>query len=140
MITEDRLKHILAVARLMKQKANELGLDPKEMFLLGFLHDIGYEFGEHANHAEIGGNMLNSIHYTYTNEIAFHGIVNCDFSSKELDLLNWCDMHTNGKGEYVTFEERLSDIKNRRGEDSDAYKDSEKIINSLQHLNIKFDK
>ena len=68
----------------------------------------------------------------YTNEIKYHGIPNCDFISKELDLLNWADMHINIKGEYVTFEERLQDIKSRRGENAQAYINSLKIINLLR--------
>lgn len=46
MITENREKHIFNVARLMKEKAPLLHLNEEEMFTLGILHDIGYEFDE----------------------------------------------------------------------------------------------
>lgn len=63
MITENRWKHILGVARKAKEFA--LKMRPKDkkyvedMFLLGLLHDIGYEFTEgNASHAIIGGEIL----------------------------------------------------------------------------------
>ncbi len=72
--------------------------------------------------------MLNRQRNKYANEIKCHGDVNCEYSSKELDLLNFADMHTNRKGEYVTFEERIEDIANRRGIDSAVYISSKIII------------
>ena len=45
----------------------------------------------------------------------FHGVYDPEHKSKELDLLNWADMHTDGNGKRVTFEERLNDIAKRRG-------------------------
>jgi len=41
-------------------------------------------------------------------------------------------MHINKKGEYVSFEDRLEDIKSRRGEDSPHYKNSKIIIDKLK--------
>lgn len=134
MITNDRLNHILAVARLMKNRCIEQNKDDsytKDMFTLGLLHDIGYEFGENFNHSEVGGDMLKNQGYKYYNEIKFHGDPNANYSSPELDLLNFADMHTNGKGEYVSFEERLVDIASRRGKDSEAYKTSKQTIEKL---------
>ena len=58
MIDENRIKHILSVARLMKENAEKLGLDPEEMFTLGYLHDIGYEFGGSEEHHIKGAEML----------------------------------------------------------------------------------
>lgn len=134
MITSDRLNHIVAVARYMKDYCLKNGFDEyycKEMFTLGILHDIGYEFCEHAKHNIVGGELLEKQNYKYANEVKFHGVPNSNYSSLELDLLNCADMHTDGKGNYVTFDERLWDIKNRRGEDSDAYKNSKQIISDL---------
>lgn len=47
-ITENRLKHILTVAMKMKAEVSKHPEDypcsPDDAFILGFLHDIGYEF------------------------------------------------------------------------------------------------
>lgn len=140
MISEDRYKHIIAVARLMKEECvkNKKSKEyAEEMFTLGLLHDIGYEFGGHAEHSQVGFAILDRQGYKYANEIRFHGDDNCDYASKELDLLNFADMHTNEKGEYVTFEERLQDIADRRGVNSDAYKSAKNIINGLLQKGYK---
>ena len=58
---EDRLKHSLAVARKMIEIGKEYNLsnyELKDLFVLGFNHDIGYEYGDNLNHAHIGGEIL----------------------------------------------------------------------------------
>ena len=61
-ISSDRLKHCLAVARLMYEMAVEKGWQEskcQEMFLLGYVHDIGYEFSEEQlNHPIVGARLL----------------------------------------------------------------------------------
>ena len=132
MIDEDRLKHIMAVARIMKEVAPTVGLDPEEMFTLGLLHDIGYEFGSSEEHHTVGARMLEKQNYKYAKEVLYHGKPDVGYTSLALDLLNYADMHTNKKGEYVEFEDRLEDIKNRRGENSPHYQNSKKIIDGLK--------
>lgn len=136
MITEDRTKHIFSVARLMKENATKLGLDPEEMFTLGLLHDIGYEFGESEEHHIKGFEILEKQKYKYSREVLHHGKPDVDFSSPALDLLNFADMHINKKGEYVCFEDRLLDIKERRGENSPHYQNSKKIIEGLKQKGL----
>ena len=136
-IDENRAKHILAVARLMSKKAKDFGLDEKEMFTLGYLHDIGYEFGESEEHHIVGYKMLKQQEYKYANEVLHHGKPNTGYSSPALDLLNFADMKTNKLGEYVSFEERLEDIKTRRGESSPHYINSKAIIEDLKNKNFK---
>ena len=133
MINENRIKHIFAVARLMKDYSIEkFDIEyAKQMFTLGLLHDIGYEFGDNKTHPIIGGEMLQNQNYKYYNEIKYHGSIDCEYSSFELDLLNWADMHINGCGEKVSYEERLLDIKNRYGEESDTYKNARILIDKL---------
>ena len=65
MIDENRLKHIYAVAKLMEENAEKHGLDKQEMFMLGFLHDIGYEFGGSEEHHVVGAAMLEKENYKY---------------------------------------------------------------------------
>jgi len=69
MIDNDRLKHIVEVAKLMKEKAEIVGLDKEEMFTLGILHDIGYEFGENNDHNFVGFEILDKQNYKYANEV-----------------------------------------------------------------------
>lgn len=132
MIYENREKHILGVARFMKDNAKKLGLDSEEMFTLDFLHDIGYEFDPTLNHNKVGGEILKRQNYKYFNEVYSHGNTETTYTSKELDFLNFANIHINKTGKYVTFNERLEDIKTRRGEDSDFYIWSKIIIDRLK--------
>ena len=132
MIDQDRNKHIFAVARLMKNNAEIVGLDAEEMFTLGLLHDIGYEFGGSEDHHLVGYEILAKQNYKYAREVLYHGKPTDEYSSLALDLLNFADMHINKKGEYVEYENRLEDIKSRRGENSPHYQNSKKIIDGLK--------
>lgn len=131
MIDENRAKHIMSVARLMKENAEKFGLDPEEMFLLGYLHDVGYEFGGSEEHHLKGAEMLANQGYKYVQEILFHGKPNVGYESPALDLLNYADMHINKKGEYVSFADRLEDIANRRGKNSPHYQNCKVVIDDL---------
>ena len=61
MIEANRKKHIWAVADLMKKYGEERNLskeDCEDLYILGLLHDIGYEFAEKKDyyfHNHIGG-------------------------------------------------------------------------------------
>ena len=133
MIDNDRLKHIFEVAKLMKEKAEIVGLDKEEMFALGMLHDIGYEFGENNDHNFVGFQILDKQNYKYANEVLYHVKPDCEYQSLALDLLNFADMHIDKSGEYVSYEKRLEDIKTRRGESSLAYINSKKVIDELKN-------
>jgi predicted hydrolase (HD superfamily) len=113
----------------MENSARSLGWAEEKcraMFLLGYLHDIGYEFSDVPNeHPFVGGELLKAQQYPYWREILYHGCVDCEYTSAELDLLNAADLSVNAQGENVGAIERLTDIANRYGE------------NSRQHLNAK---
>ena len=132
MITEDRIHHIMSVARLMKENAEQHGLDSQEMFTLGMLHDIGYEFGDSEQHHLLGAEVLEKQGYKYYREVLFHGKPDVGYESPALDLLNFADMKVDKKGNVVSFEERLKDIMSRRGADSPHYKNCKKIIEGLK--------
>lgn len=127
MITENRWKHILGVARKCKEfackfKPND-GKFAEDMFLLGLLHDMGYEFMEsNAGHAAIGGEILKRNNYKYWQEVFLHGDETVEGMSDELFILNSADMSTGPSGESFTFEERLAEIAARFGKEADAYK------------------
>ena len=75
-ISDHKMRHILSVARLMYQLALDDGKAEdyaRQMFLLGYLHDIGYEFSEKpVNHPEEAYKMLSGF-YPYAEEILCHG-------------------------------------------------------------------
>ena len=65
-ISEHRLDHTIAVARkcydLAKNEYDMSEMDARKMFLMGFLHDMGYEFSENTEeHPGIVSDILNSL-------------------------------------------------------------------------------
>lgn len=127
MITSNRWRHILGVARKAKILADKLKPNnvqyAEDMFLLGIMHDLGYEFIEsNASHAAIGGEILKRSGYQYWKEVTQHGDETVDDMTDELFILNCADMSTGPNGEDFTFDERLKEIAQRFGKDADAYK------------------
>ena len=134
-VDNDRLKHSYAVANKMIELGKEKSLSEielQELFLLGYLHDIGYEFGTNENHNSIGGNLLKESNYKNWQEVYYHGIPNSEYKSLYLDILNTADMMIDKYGNDVGFDKRLEDIKNRCGKDSIQYINCVKIINELR--------
>ena len=134
-MNNDRLKHSYAVANKMIELGKEKSLSEielQELFLLGYLHDIGYEFGTNENHNSIGGNLLKESNYKYWQEVYYHGIPNSEYKSLYLDILNTADMMIDKYGNDVGFDKRLEDVKNRYGEDSIQYINCVKIVNELR--------
>ena len=131
----DRLKHSYAVANKMVELGKEKGLTDEqlqELFLLGYVHDIGYQFGTNDNHNVIGGNMLKDNNYKYWQEVYYHGVPDSKYKSLYLDILNTADMMIDKYGNDVCFDKRLEDIKKRYGKDSIQYINCVKIINELR--------
>ena len=151
---QDRLNHSLAVARKMIEisdnsstnmlmaKMIEIGKNYnltdeqlQELFVLGYIHDIGYEFGNNQNHRIIGGNILKANNYKYWQEIYYHGEIDIQYNSLYLDILNKADMQIDRYGNDVGYNKRLEDIKNRYGKDSNIYKNAEILIDNLRKNN-----
>jgi len=135
-IKASRQAHILTVARLMEDIARNFLSWPKEncwrMFLLGYVHDIGYEVTENQRkHGKAGGKLLKASGYIYWLEVYWHGDPEPYYLTDELMLLNMADMRVNSLGEIVSIEKRLSDIESRYGEESDQYKDAAKIAEMI---------
>lgn len=137
-INENKMNHILAVARLMYQMAIDDGKDEKyaeQMFLLGYLHDIGYEFcTTSTEHPTIGANILKESNYEYANQVLYHGKPNKkDISDTyAMDLLDKADLLIDHTGKYVGAKSRLEDIKSRYGENSSQYINAETMITRLK--------
>ena len=126
---ENRLKHSIAVARKMVEIAKSKNFsneDIQNCFVIGYNHDIGYEFTKNGiNHNIIGGEILKNNNFKYWREIYYHGETNIEYNSLYLDILNQADMQIDKYGNDVGYEKRLADIENRYG------------ISSIQYLNSK---
>lgn len=145
MITNNRWAHILSVARKAKTLALKLKKNDEkfaeDMFLLGMLHDMGYEFNQsNQGHAQVGGEILKRNNYKYWQEVALHGDEKVTKMSDELFLLNTADMTTGPNGEDFSFEGRLDEIASRFGKESSAYQkcviEVEKLKSDERYLKI----
>lgn len=88
----------------------------EELYTLGLLHDIGYEFLEekdYTKHEIYGGLLLKRQRYKYWKEVYYHGVANCKYKSKYLDLLNWADMRIDSSGIEVSLDGRLEELSKR---------------------------
>ena len=134
----DRLKHSISVGRKMIEIGKEKDLtelELKELFLLGYNHDIGYEFSDKGiNHNVIGGEILKENGFKYWQEVYYHGEINLEYKSMYLDILNQADMQIDKYGNDVGYEKRLEDIKQRYGEDSVVYKKAYKLVERLKKV------
>lgn len=119
------------------------GLNPDDMFICGLLHDIGKLYNNNC-HEAMASVMLSRVglNNRITGAIRLHGLsgdkVKSLFSeyalTAEYNLLLEADFHVNGKGEVVTMEDRLLDLKSRYGEHSKTYKDSLDIYRYLKSI------
>lgn len=132
---EDRLKHSISVGRKMVEIGKGYNLSEKELndlFMLGYNHDIGYEFcSDNIEHNIVGGEILKNNGYKYWQEVYYHGNPNIEYNSLFLKILNMADMQIDKYGDNVGYKKRLEDIKTRYGEDSMQYINAKSIIDSL---------
>lgn len=132
---EDRLNHSMSVARKMVAIGKEYHLSEdelKELFLLGYNHDIGYEFcSNNIEHNIVGGKILKENGYKYWQEVYCHGNPNTEYNSLFLKILNMADMQIDKFGNDVGYKKRLEDIKTRYGKDSIQYINAKSVIDSL---------
>lgn len=137
-ITIGRLKHMLRVAEKMKQAVesnpNICDASADEVFLLGYLHDVGYSLVDRQeDHAQAGGKLLITQGYKFWKEVFYHGVPECEYKSSELSILNWADMTVNQSGKDVSILERLEDIKKRYGENSVQYSKAVQLSKEIQY-------
>lgn len=134
-IDQNRLNHCLNVARKMVEIGKKYNLKEnqlKQLFLIGYNHDIGYEFTKNKiDHNKIGGLILKQSGFKYWKEIYYHGNPNTNYHSLYLDILNQADLQIDKCGNDVGYKNRLLDIKNRYKETSKEYQNSKKIIENL---------
>ena len=132
---EDRLRHSIVVARKMVAIAKSKNLsdeDIKNCFVIGYNHDIGYEFTTNGiNHNIIAGQILKNNNFKYWREIYYHGEINTDYNSIYLTILNQADMQIDKYGNEVGYSKRLEDIKNRYYENSEIYNKCYKLVKMI---------
>ena len=131
-ISEDRLHHILGVARKAYEIAKDMGYDEcfcRRCFMLGWLHDVGYEFSEkQSEHSYVSEELLRSLSSEPCNKewanalsaIRKHGAYT-ENETAEWKILNMADMQIDSQGNEVNVSQRLEDIRNRYGEHSNQY-------------------
>ena len=64
MMDNNRLNHSLAVAKKMVEIGKNYSLkydELSDLYVLGFNHDIGYEYGNNSNHAHITREILKKL-------------------------------------------------------------------------------
>lgn len=141
MITDERMKHMLGVARQCYSLAKEQGCTEavsRDFFLMGLLHDIGYEFtDEQEKHAQIGYEMLEHVigssPYSYINiieSIGRHGdsTYKLENTPLRLAILNRADMTTDNAGNPCTVDEKLREIAEHHGINSFEYKRAMELV------------
>ena len=124
-MTPERRNHIAGVAERARELASRLRPDDpdfaEEMFVLGWLHDVGYAFDAKERHAAAGAAVLKRCGYAYWREIAAHGRYDVGTPGDALFVLDCADMTIDGYGRPCTTDGRIADIAARYGKDSAAY-------------------
>lgn len=147
-ISDEKLRHCLGVARKAYEIAQMYGHDDDfcmRMFMLGFVHDVGYEFCKlPEDHATMSASMMLMLNDDYAASdirqksflaIKEHGDPN-GTQSDEWRILNTADLIIDYAGREVPVMERLNDIKNRYGEHSLQYQNACETAYKVGLVNI----
>lgn len=143
-LEEKVIKHSVGVAEFMSEYAKthpKFQMDPERYYVLGLLHDIGKltEEGKekkYNGHAMKGGELLESLGFSYSKEVKHHGHPEDGFFSVTWMILNLADLSVNQEGERVNIYDRLYDIGMRYGESSERYLRAKDIIETLTEYAI----
>lgn len=136
-IDNNRLLHMRAVGERAAELGKSLfGWDEgkcQELFVLGYLHDVGYQYSRlQLDHEEIGGLLLKTSGYKYWQEVYYHGVPGSSYQSDELLILNLADMGTSKDGRRISMAERLKDIAERYGDESEQYCKAAVLIKEIR--------
>ena len=135
------MMHIRGVAEKCYELAKDkYGLDEDEsrkMYLMGFLHDIGYAFSDTPeSHNSAGYEMLSGVSDEIRVAILRHG--NPDHIRNWTiydEILNSADMSVSPDGKEVTYQERLNEVEIRfSGRHNKKYSDVKRIISHLNDI------
>lgn len=142
-ISDNKLKHSLGVARRCYVLAKEHNFSENlclHMYVVGMLHDIGYDFTDVSEcHPEVGYEILRSAGLD-AKEVLHHGkpITNEELNQTVqecLNILNEADLTVSYIGELVPVTERLESIKDNYGKNSHQYINSVELAIKLGLLN-----
>lgn len=118
-INRYKMAHIIHVAERMKELSSQFGLDGDEMYVVGFLHDIGYLNGR-VGHEAYGSDMLSKMGLSdrYTEVIRSHGadvatLNDAMLANPVFALLLREDYEVGTRGYLVTRQERIDEILSR---------------------------
>ena len=145
-ITDNRMDHTIAVARKCYDLARkEYGMseeNARKAFLMGFLHDIGYEFAiEAPAHPNVAVDILTSFNNIEWDQMVFaimtHGKPQRFLGTTYQAILNAADLTVNNKGEAVSMEERCEGIKVTYGQESPQYYNAIKMVDKLKDFKTK---
>lgn len=132
-ISNDKLRHIRLVAEVMRACAVANGMDDEAadaMFLLGFVHDIGYMRGPN-DHAAAGADILAASGYAHSEAVRHHGRA-IENPPTELVMLWHADMTCDHCGRRVSYAQRLAGIIERYGKDSSQARHARRIVERLE--------
>lgn len=134
-MTDDRMRHIRGVAEQAYRIAIGANLGEEvadRMYVMGFVHDIGYALDEDtARHGEIGGEVLSKCGFDFAPAVSLHGQPSVELDVN-LAVLDVADMTVNGYGDLVTMSERLADIASRHGGESEVTRKCEELVRTLR--------
>ena len=135
---------MLGVARECYKLAKKEGLseeDARVYWLIGLLHDIGYEFTDYSeNYADIGADILEELGLKqmglfkwseFRNAIRNQGDAHIN-NNNLLKILNKANLSINETGDYCTYEERLQELENKYGKESIEYINAKQLIRFLE--------
>lgn len=133
-MADSRIMHIRGVAEQAYRLAKGAGLSDwqaEDMYLLGFVHDIGYALGDGRDHANAGADALGRHGYDLSDAVRLHGEV-VEEPTVELIILDVADITVDAYGRLVTTDERLADIRSRHGDDSEVTRKCERMVGWLR--------
>lgn len=135
MISENKLKHSSGVARACRQLGESKGLNVDmcdALFVMGFLHDVGYEIAPDTNHPKVGASMIDSFikNPEMLEAIRHHGKKFENLSDFD-KILNEADLTISYDGKPCSVESRLLGIQTRYGKDSEHYKNAILMVEAL---------
>ena len=139
MMNEHKALHSRGVAEFMYNKAESMGLDKDQMFLVGLVHDVGYIYGP-TGHAKKGGQLLYDAGFRFAPIVSWHDSTPQKYNQinlveeppKALLLLWMADLQVSSTGEIIGYDARLKDIESRYGSESTQYINAKNTIYYLR--------
>ena len=118
----------------------------RQMYMIGYLHDVGKAFFSISEHAVLGGVLLSGMMkdrvecgshcspYSPAKVILQHGNPDPAERSGVLDLLNAADLSVDSSGKDIGWKARLEDIRSRYGAGSVEAAHAEALVRQLVEI------